>query len=188
MSTFVIPFLLANVVCIVRGLRPEIYHQSSSSKPPEVYLQSTTSLVRFPNQLAFSSQAGTLSSTSQPSTPVCKRSQNAPEVTVADSDHLLVDWTNAFENCESEKVKSALVEYKTFRNFIGNKFSVNVNFADKRAKVEANPCLNHSDFLVKTKYEAFVGFGYDDVWICLQQKLNVFLHINFTENTVLILL
>ena len=83
-------------------------------------------------------------------------SQHKPEVTVADPDHLLVDWTNAFENCESEKVQSASVEYQTFPKH-GNTFSINVTFDDKKAKVEANPCLKHS-VTVKIKYE---GQGFD---------------------------
>ena len=80
-----------------------------------------------------------------------------PKVTVADSDHLLVDWTNAFENCEGSKVQSVSVEYQTSQNFTGEMLSVNVTFEDKKAKVEANPCLKHS-VTVKLKYE-----GYDVV-------------------------
>ena len=88
-------------------------------------------------------------------------SRHEPEVTVADSNHLLVEWTGAFENCESGKVQSATVEYRTFPKYpeVGKTLSINVTFDDKKAKVEANPCLKHS-FKVKMKYE---GYGFDVV-------------------------
>ena len=64
-----------------------------------------------------------------------------PEVTVADSEHLLVNWEKSFEDCNSSEVVSAQVHIGSDR--------VDVAFAEKEAKIRANPCLVHRRILVR---------------------------------------
>ena len=73
----------------------------------------------------------------------CRGSLLEPNVTVGDSQHLLVNWEKAFEGCNSSEVKSAAVQ-------VDSAF-VDVAFVEKEAKVEANPCLTHSFILVLVK-------------------------------------
>ena len=76
----------------------------------------------------------------------CRRSLLEPNVTVGDSRHLLVNWEKAFEGCDSSQVQSATIEiYPTTIQ--------EVAFAEKEAKVEANPCLTHPFVIVKLQWE-----------------------------------
>ena len=63
----------------------------------------------------------------------CKSSKHPPNVTVAESDHLLVNWANSFEGCEGKSIQSANVEIDRIKSF--------VNFENGEAKVKADPCL-----------------------------------------------
>ena len=65
----------------------------------------------------------------------CQNSGHIPNVRVADSQHLLVNWENALEGCDSSKVQFAIVR-------IGS-VQVGVIFDDKEAKLNADPCLEH---------------------------------------------
>ena len=62
-------------------------------------------LVRFPNPTINPTQ---LSSQSGNQTR-CTNTLLQPEVTVADAEHLLVNWTKSFEGCDSSKVLNANV-------------------------------------------------------------------------------
>ena len=72
---------------------------------------------------------------------VCRGSLLEPNVTVGDSHHLLVNWEPAFEGCDSIEVQSATVQIDSATE--------EVAFAEKEAKIEANPCLTHPFILVK---------------------------------------
>ena len=65
----------------------------------------------------------------------CKSSNQLPNVIVADSGHLLVNWANSFEGCDRERIQSASVEIDRIKSI--------VNFKDREAKVKADPCLKH---------------------------------------------
>ena len=67
----------------------------------------------------------------------CQNSGHIPNVTVADSQHILVNWEKAFEGCDSSKVQFAIVR-------IGS-VQVGVIFDDKEAKLNADPCLEHPE-------------------------------------------
>ena len=75
----------------------------------------------------------------------CMNTFKEPEVTVADSDHLLVNWRKSFEGCDSGEVQNAKVQ-------IGSE-KIDVTFADKEAKIEANPCLTQPSIQVKLRLE-----------------------------------
>ena len=72
----------------------------------------------------------------------CVRSGNEPKVTVADSNHLLVNWEKSFEGCDT---LSANVHIGG--NIVGR------NIADKEAKIEINPCLAHTHITVKMQLD-----------------------------------
>ena len=76
----------------------------------------------------------------------CLNTLQNPEVTVADSDHLLVNWTKSFEGCDSSKVNSTKVH-------IGREVVEEVIFEKKTARVKANPCLKHLHISVRLNYE-----------------------------------
>ena len=63
---------------------------------------------------------------------LCTHSMNPPNVTVAGSGHLLVNWADSFEGCDSKNIESARVETNRMISF--------VNFDDKKANVSADPC------------------------------------------------
>ena len=65
----------------------------------------------------------------------CKHSEHPPDVTVAESDHLLVNWANSFEGCDRERIQNASVEIDDIKSI--------VNFENGEAKVRADPCLKH---------------------------------------------
>ena len=72
----------------------------------------------------------------------CVRSGNEPKVTVADSNHLLVNWEKSFEGCDT---LSANVH-------IGHTI-IGVNIADKEAKIERDPCLTHTQITVRLQLD-----------------------------------
>ena len=74
----------------------------------------------------------------------CSRSRKPPEVTVADLDHLLVDWTKSFDDCKSSKVQSAVVKVSG-----RNPITQNVSFGEMKAKVRASPCLQYPKIELK---------------------------------------
>ena len=92
----------------------------------------------------------------------CRRSLLEPNVTVGDSQHLLVNWEKAFEGCDSGEVQSATIE-------IYPRTIQEVAFAEKEAKVEANPFLMHPFIMVKLQlkeksiYSHFSRFNDYDV-------------------------
>ena len=75
----------------------------------------------------------------------CQNSGHVPNVTVANSQHLLVNWEKAFEGCDSSKVQFAIVR-------IGS-VQVGVIFDDKEAKLNADPCLEHPEISMSLGYE-----------------------------------
>ena len=94
-----------------------------------------------------------LISTSSAIESECINTANPPEVSVADSHHLLVNWAKSFEGCDSSVVESASVQTRSGVN-------KNVNFADNKAKIQANPCLKHLDIRMKV----LVDGGRVQVW------------------------
>ena len=66
-----------------------------------------------------------------------------PEVSVADPGHLLVNWS--FGGCDSGKAQSANLH-------IGSDI-FQVVFAEKEAKIRANPCLRHTSIELRVKFE-----------------------------------
>ena len=83
-----------------------------------------------------------LTSTSSAIKSDCINTANPPEVSVADSHHLLVNWAKSFEGCDSSLVESASVQTRSGVN-------KNVNFADNEAKIQANPCLKHLNINIR---------------------------------------
>ena len=83
---------------------------------------------------------------------VCRGSLLEPNVTVGDSQHLLVNWEPAFEDCDSIEVQSATVQIDSATE--------EVAFAEKEAKIEANPCLTHPFILVKLELEEKTLWSY----------------------------
>ena len=75
-------------------------------------------------------------------TSKCTNTFQKPEVTVEDSEHLLVNWTKSFDGCDSNKVKSAKVHF-------GNEIKEEVDFEKGTASVKANPCLKHIQISVR---------------------------------------
>ena len=79
-------------------------------------------------------------------TGACRRSQDGPKVTIADSQRLIVNWENAFVGCDSNLVQDVVLK-------ISGRFPIKLKFDDKETKVGADPCLTHSSIEVKLKYE-----------------------------------
>ena len=75
-------------------------------------------------------------------TSKCTNTFQKPEVTVEDSEHLLVNWTKSFDGCDSNKVKSAKVHF-------GSEIKEEVDFEKGTASVKANPCLKHIQISVR---------------------------------------
>ena len=75
----------------------------------------------------------------------CINTLQPPEVTVADSKHLLVNWTKSFEGCNSSEVQNANVH-------IGSAV-FDVAFAEHGARIEVNPCLTHPKISVRLQTE-----------------------------------
>ena len=82
----------------------------------------------------------------------CRGSLLEPNVTVGDSLHLLVNWEKAFEGCNRSEVKSAAVQVESAVH--------EVAFAEKEAKIDANPCLTHPFILVKLKLKENIVRSY----------------------------
>ena len=78
-----------------------------------------------------------------------------PKVTVLNSEHLLVNWAESFNHCDSTGVKSAIVEITC------SNINEHVNFSDKEARIKANPCQTHLDIKVKLLID---GKGETEVW------------------------
>ena len=90
---------------------------------------------------------------SSAATSKCKNTMQGPKVTVFDSKHLLVNWAESFKECDIDRVKSASVEIPRSELFEC------VNFADKEAKIKANPCLKHLDIKIRVLMK-----GGKEVW------------------------
>ena len=91
----------------------------------------------------------------------CKNSEHRPEVTIADSEHLLVNWTNSFEGCDSAEVQSTIVEIRASDYFPSTKIltmRVNVTVDAKEATVKINPCLRYPEIKIRLRYNE------SDVW------------------------
>ena len=67
----------------------------------------------------------------------------APEVTVEDSEHLLVNWAKSFDSCNASEILIAKVHTGAD--------AVEVAFAEKEAKIKANPCLTHPQISVSVQ-------------------------------------
>ena len=61
---------------------------------------------------AFDDKASILSADAS-SVRGCVNTKYPPEVTVADSDHLLINWAKSFEGCESKEFKTASVQTRS---------------------------------------------------------------------------
>ena len=77
-----------------------------------------------------------------PSIRGCVNTKYPPEVSVADSDHLLINWAKSFEGCESKVFKTASVQTRSG-------VYERVKFAANEARIRANPCLKHLDIKIK---------------------------------------
>ena len=88
----------------------------------------------------------------------CTNSEHEPEVTVGDSDHLLVNWTNAFKDCDSTEVQSIVVEMGSSGFTLKTIRVIDATFDAKQAKVKTNPCLGYSEIKIRLKYNK------SDVW------------------------
>ena len=100
----------------------------------------------------------------------CSRTRKPPEVTVADLDHLLVDWTKSFENCNSSKVQNAIVKVSG-----RNPMTQNVRFGEMKAKVMVDPCLHYRKIELKLKYgdEKKVVWSHPASYNNYNSKINV---------------
>ena len=85
----------------------------------------------------------------------CIQTEHPPKVLVADAEHLSVDWSKSFTGCGGQRVKSALVEILR-----PTAIRVQANFADKKMRVRANPCLKQLDIKVKLLLD-----GRTEVWV-----------------------
>ena len=85
----------------------------------------------------------------------CKSSNQPPNVIVADSDHLLVNWANSFEGCDRKSIQSASVEIDDIKSI--------VNFENGKAKVRSDPCLKHI-VRVELKYFNQQQHVTKDIW------------------------
>ena len=72
---------------------------------------------------------------------LCKNTFQEPVVTVADSEHLLVNWEKSFEGCDSSEILNAKVHIGSEKR--------DVTFSKKEARIRANPCLTHPPIKVK---------------------------------------
>ena len=81
----------------------------------------------------------------------CTFTQSPPEVTIADANHLLVNWAKSFEGCDNGEVLEAQLHVRDSDN-------MGVNFADKEVKVLTSPCLKLLDIrvVVKLRNEDFL--------------------------------
>ena len=91
-------------------------------------------------------------------TSKCANTFQKPEVTVEDSEHLLVNWTNAFEGCDSTEVQSIVVEMGSSGFTLKTIRVIDATFDAKQAKVKTNPCLGYSEIKIRLKYNK------SDVW------------------------
>ena len=76
----------------------------------------------------------------------CSNTQQPPEITVADSDHLLIDWTKSFDGFKSSQVLIAFVQFQ--RSNV-----LKVSFTANKASVRANPCLAKREISVRLTYK-----------------------------------
>ena len=68
----------------------------------------------------------------------CKRSSQCfPKITPSNSTHLLVNWEDVFEGCESSHIEQMEIQIRRGE-------SHQVDFKQKHANFEANPCLKHT--------------------------------------------
>ena len=85
----------------------------------------------------------------------CKSTRFLPEVTVANSTHIHINWENSFQGCDNVDSKSAtLVIRRKGRDYtyLDPPESMPVNFDDQEVDVEADPCLQHTDIKLELKY------------------------------------
>ena len=75
----------------------------------------------------------------------CSRTRHPLVVTVADSNHLRVNWKNSFEDCDSDRVQSATI-------ILSPKNRIDVRFEDQAKDVWADPCKKHTSIRVELKY------------------------------------
>ena len=75
----------------------------------------------------------------------CRNMSKPPEVRVADSEHLFVNWTKSFEGCDSSEVLNTNL-------YIGSDV-VEVTFCEGEAKIKANPCLRQPPISVRLQLE-----------------------------------
>ena len=80
----------------------------------------------------------------------CITTTKEPKVTIADSDHLLVNWAGSFVGCDNVEVFSAKLKMRSSEH-------VTIDFAVKHAKVRANPCLKLHDIAVEVEIKVMVN-------------------------------
>ena len=76
----------------------------------------------------------------------CKRTSVPPKVTVADSDHLRVNWEKSFDGCDNSKVHSATVR-------IGSSRKTVVLFGTNERVIRADPCRKHTSIRIELDYD-----------------------------------
>ena len=104
----------------------------------------------------------------------CKSTRFLPEVTVANSTHIHINWENSFQGCDNVDSKSAtLVIRRLRRDYFYNYYpeSIPVNFENKEVNVEADPCLQHTDIKLELKYGRYYPqssvSSYEQFYNCL---------------------
>ena len=83
----------------------------------------------------------------------CSNTLQPPEITLADSDHLLIDWTKSFDSCKSSEVLIAFVQFQ--RSNV-----LKVSFTANKASVRANPCLAKREISVRLTYKQRLTFRF----------------------------
>ena len=85
----------------------------------------------------------------------CRSTSHKPDITVANSTHLRINWANSFNKCDDIEVKSAKLRIRHKDYTATNKFiteRIPVIFVEKQAIVKADPCLRHDNIRVELKY------------------------------------
>ena len=96
--------------------------------------------------------------------PCKKSSQCSPNVTPANSTHMLVNWENAFKGCQDEHIEKTEIQIKRKVGPTGpsETRTVTVTSQEKTFHVEANPCLRQTIAIIlvmKQKYSEDYGRG-----------------------------
>ena len=96
---------------------------------------------------------------SEAATSDCRNTLCPPVVTVADSEHLLINWAKSFKGCN--KVQKATLQYKDHTSEVK---SVELNFANKQARLETDPCYAHYDIKVIVEFKLPTAISARSSW------------------------